>query len=338
MACPTDATLVLHASFSFRGRAGGADERLWVRWQSYAAASGYSVAGEGLERRATRRGHPGGIHGSPDTTENMPIRKVLKLDLRIGAAGAPFDAGAWAAGAKQVTGAKYGNGIARYEIPSAEWTGKDVAVGVRAIGANGKAAAWSNFAILPVIAPPETPHDVQVTDTAAGEHLVWMAKGDSFRIFRRIGDATDSTLAATTQQPEWTDHDRDFDKLYAYRVRTVMKLAGGREAEGAMSAEVSITPRDVFPPAAPAGLSASAAPSSIELSWSPNTERTMGTYSVYRSAAGAPSRESRTRLRFRHTRTGRPSTARSYLRTHVTAVSRTGHEVRGRRSWKLRCT
>jgi hypothetical protein len=259
------------------------------------------------------------------TTENMPIRKVLKLDLRIGAAGAPFDAGAWAAGAKQVTGAKYGNGIARYEIPSAEWTGKDVAVGVRAIGANGKAAAWSNFAILPVIAPPETPHDVQVTDTAAGEHLVWMAKGDSFRIFRRIGDATDSTLAATTQQPEWTDHDRDFDKLYAYRVRTVMKLAGGREAEGAMSAEVSITPRDVFPPAAPAGLSASAAPSSIELSWSPNTERTMGTYSVYRSAAGAPFERIADAVAIPAYSDRTAEHGKSY-RYEVTAVSRTGHE------------
>jgi hypothetical protein len=259
------------------------------------------------------------------TTENMPIRKVLKLDLRIGTAGAPFDVGAWAAGAKQVTGAKYSNGIARYEIPSAEFTGKDVAVGVRAIGANGKAAAWSNIAMLPVIAPPETPREVQVGDTAAGEHLVWTAKGDGFRVFRRIGDAGDFTLAATTQQPEWTDHDVDFDRLYTYRVQTVMKLAGGTEAEGDMSAEVTVTPRDVFPPAAPAALVASTAPTSIELSWNPNTERTMGTYSVYRSAAGAAFEKIADAVAIPAYSDRTAEHGKSY-RYQVTAVSRTGHE------------
>lgn len=260
------------------------------------------------------------------TTENMPIRKGLKLDLRIGTAGAaPFDAAAWAAGAQEVGGAKYGNGIAHYQIPAADWMGKDVTVGVRAIGANGKAAAWSNFATLPVIAPPETPQGVQVTDTAAGEHLVWTAKGDSFRVFRRVGDATDATLAATTQQTEWTDHDVDFDKLYSYRVQTVVKLAGGKEAEGEMSAEASVTPRDVFPPSAPAGLTASPAPNSVELNWSPNTERTMGAYSVYRAAGGGAFEKIADALAIPAYSDRTAEHGKSY-RYEVTAVSRTGHE------------
>jgi fibronectin type 3 domain-containing protein len=245
--------------------------------------------------------------------------------LRIGTAGASFDAGAWAAGAKQVSGAKYSNGIAHYEIPSADWTGKDVTVGVRAIGSNGKAAAWSNFVSVAVIAPPETPRNVKVTDTAEGEHLVWTAKGDSFRVFRRMGEATDFLPVATAQQPEWTDHDVDFDKLYAYRVQTVVNLAGGKEAEGEMSAEVGVTPQDVFPPAAPAGLAASAAPSSIELSWNPNTERTMGTYRVYRSTGGGAFENVADGVAIPAYSDRTAEHGKSY-RYQVTAVSRTGHE------------
>ncbi|HEY5480857.1 MAG TPA: hypothetical protein VIL39_05205, partial [Verrucomicrobiae bacterium] len=78
----------------------------------------------------------------------------------------------------------------------------------------------------------------------------------------------------------------DFGKPYTYRVRTIVKLAGGKEAESDLSDEIGITPQDVFPPAAPSGLTASAAPNSIELAWNPITEPAPGGYRVYRSTAG----------------------------------------------------
>jgi hypothetical protein len=259
------------------------------------------------------------------TTENMPIRKALKLDLRIGTAGAPFDAGAWAAGARQVSGAKYGNGIARYEIPAAEWTGKDTTVGVRVIGSNGKASKWSNFVSLPVVAPPETPRDVRVTDTPQGLHVAWTAHGDSFRVFRRAGDAGDFALVATVQQPEWTDHATDFGKPYAYKVQTVVKLAGGKEAEGDLSEEAVITPQDVFPPAAPSGLAASLAPNSIELTWNPNTEPTLAGYSVYRSTGAAAFEKIADAVSIPAYSDRTAEHGKTY-RYAVTAVSKTGHE------------
>jgi fibronectin type 3 domain-containing protein len=45
-------------------------------------------------------------------------------------------------------------------------------------------------------------------------------------------------------------------------------------------------PVDRFPPAVPSGLTALAGPSSIELSWDPNTEPDFAGYSVYRAAGG----------------------------------------------------
>jgi fibronectin type 3 domain-containing protein len=259
------------------------------------------------------------------TTENMPIRKALKLDLRIGTAGSPFDAGVWAAGARQISGAKYGNGMAHYEVPSAEWTGKSVTVGVRAIGSNGKASRWSNYVSLPVVAPPEKPGNVTVTDTPQGVHVAWTAHGDSFRVFRRSGDAGDFDLVATVEQPEWTDHAADFGKPYAYRVQAVVKLANGREAESDLSDPNGITPQDVFPPAVPSGVSASVAPSSIELTWNPNTEPTLGGYSVYRSTAGGAFEKiaAAVLIPAYSDRTAEHGKAYRYA---VTAVSRTGHE------------
>ena len=243
------------------------------------------------------------------TTENMPIRKGLKPDLRIGPAGVPFDAGVWATAAKQVSGVQFANGIARYEIPTTEWTGKDVTVGVRTAGSNGKPSRWSNFVSFPVVAPPETPR-VTVTDTPQGVRLAWTAHGDGFRVLRQTGGTGDFTLMATVEQPEWTDHAADIGKAYAYRIQTIVKLAGGKEAESDFSADAPITPQDLFPPAAPTGLGASVAPNSIELTWNPNTESTFGGYSVYRSTAGGAFEKLRTRLPFRLIRTVRPNTAR----------------------------
>jgi hypothetical protein len=259
------------------------------------------------------------------TTESMPIRKALKLDLRIGTVGAAFHADSWAAGAKPVSGAKYSEGTARYEIPAAEWTGKVATVGVRAIGANGKASAWSNFVNLPVIAPPEKPREVHATDTAQGVRVAWTAQGDSFRVFRRAGEAGDFALAATVQRPEWTDPATDFDKPYAYRVQAVVKLAGGREAEGDLSEEAGITPRDAFPPAAPTGLAATAAPNSVELSWNPNTEPGLGSYDVYRATGGGAFEKIADALAA-PAYSDRTAEHGKICHYAVTAVSRTDHE------------
>ena len=58
--------------------------------------------------------------------------------------------------------------------------------------------------------------------------------------------------------------------------------------ESDLSASVSLTPVDKFPPAVPAGLRASTAPNSIELNWEPNAEPDLAAYRVYRAIAGGP--------------------------------------------------
>jgi hypothetical protein len=73
-----------------------------------------------------------------------------------------------------------------------------------------------------------------------------------------------------------------------YVVRTVT-AADGNEIESYNSEPVTLTPRDIFPPAAPQGLVAAVLPGAtpsalvVDLSWSINLETDLAGYRVYRS-------------------------------------------------------
>jgi hypothetical protein len=221
------------------------------------------------------------------TGEGMPIKGILKLDLRVGPPTEPLQDDVWAASAPPVEPASIENGTATYEIPSAPWTGKDAVLGVRVTAENGKSSRWSNLLTVPVVAPPETPADVAAMNTAQGVSLSWRATGTDFRIFRRLGNEPFARIADTPQSP-WTDTSTEFGNTYVYQVQTIDKLAGDHEAESDLSQTASITPIDKFPPAVPAGARATATSNSVELSWDADTDPDLAGYRVYRAAPGAP--------------------------------------------------
>jgi hypothetical protein len=223
----------------------------------------------------------------PRTTEGVAIKAPLDLDLRIGTAQPPFSQEVWAAHATPIPAGPVDNGVARYEIPVAPWTGKEATLAVRVLSPRGKTVGWSNFVNVTVVAPPERPADLHAEATAQGVRLTWRARGDSFRVYRRTGNDSFAPVA-NVPQPSFTDSAAEFGTHYIYQVQTIVKLPENAEAESDVSEEVGITPVDVFPPAVPAGLNASAAPNSIELSWEGDTEPDLAGYFVYRSAgAGA---------------------------------------------------
>ncbi|HWB87525.1 MAG TPA: hypothetical protein VG675_25510 [Bryobacteraceae bacterium] len=222
------------------------------------------------------------------TTEGVVIKGPLKVDLRIGPGGSPFQIDEWAATAKQIPEGQIEISKARYEIPAAEWTGKEVILGVRTVGTNGKESDWSNLVTVPVVAAPERPGDVRAEATAQGVHLTWRAQGNDFRVYRRSAPGERFAAVADVPQPDWTDANTESGKTYNYQVQTIVKLGDNREAESDPSAVVSVTPRDTFPPAIPSHLRAAPSIHSVELTWDRNLEPDLAGYRVYRSVAGGP--------------------------------------------------
>ncbi|HLI82845.1 MAG TPA: hypothetical protein VKV17_02955 [Bryobacteraceae bacterium] len=227
--------------------------------------------------------------GAPTlTTEGMPIQSVLTLDVRVGPTGERFDENAWAATARRLASGSTKDGAFQYETDTAAWMGKNVTVGVRAIGPNGKPSNWS-FASVPVVAPPQPPSNLKAENTASGVRLVWNGSGSVFRIYRKTGAGEFVQVAEAPLSP-WTDNTSQFGQRYEYKIQTVVK-SDNHEAESPFSPAVTIATMDIFPPATPSGLEITAAPNSFELSWNGDTEPDLAVYRVYRSVDGGPFRK-----------------------------------------------
>ncbi len=219
------------------------------------------------------------------TTEGLPL--VLRgAELRAGPyARDPFDADAWAAQASLLDTSGLKPGPARIEADAAPWTGQEVFFRVRLFGKKGRDGGWSGFASLHVIAPLAAPSGVAAEATSAGVRLTWAGpvepSGLVYRVLRGVGKGAPSEAAVVASR-EWLDTEARYGESYSYSVQAVLK-SGASAAESAVSAPVSITPVDRFPPAAPKGLTTVAGVSSIELTWDENGETDLGGYFVYRA-------------------------------------------------------
>lgn len=249
-----------------------------------------NIPGRGENLAAVERGSNLIVHFTLPTltTEGQVLKQGLRLDLRIGLKpGGQFTVASWAAGAKAVGGGTAANGVAEYKIPVAEWVGKEVALAVRIVGANGRDAGWTDLATVTVVAPVEPPRDVRAAAVPEGVHLAWQSTATAFAVLRRGPDEKNYTPLGRAEKPEWTDKTAEFGKPYSYLVMA-LATAGKGEAQSELSQEAAITPVDTFPPATPTGLTAVPSTSSIELVWERNTEPTLAGYRVYRASGSGP--------------------------------------------------
>lgn len=193
--------------------------------------------------------------------------------------------------------------------------GATLAYRVRTRASRKRASADSNTVTVRVYPVPERIASLQAGVTEPAIELSWPAPmrtsgGDplpgvsGYHIYRGELDPSSAdaaskdltqakwisllTLLAPSPTTSYRDTFFDFGKTYLYVIRSVI-LAGGSALESSDSASVIVTPRDVFPPAAPQGLVAAvlpgAAPGSLEvdLSWSINLETDLAGCRVYRS-------------------------------------------------------
>jgi fibronectin type 3 domain-containing protein len=117
--------------------------------------------------------------------------------------------------------------------------------------------------------------DPSSSEAAAGDlsKAVWKAP------FQQIGKSENNAYSDTAL---------DFGRTYLYVVRSVTQ-AERAQLESADSVPAIVTPRDVFPPAAPQNVviaslpGAAAGSESVELSWSIGVETDLAGYRIYRS-------------------------------------------------------
>jgi hypothetical protein len=91
-----------------------------------------------------------------------------------------------------------------------------------------------------------------------------------------------------SQGPAFRDGQAEFGRMYVYSVRSVVEYPG-EMLESADSNLVDVTPKDIFPPAAPQGLVIAMVPregdtpATLDLSWAIGPETDIAGYRVYRS-------------------------------------------------------
>ncbi len=207
------------------------------------------------------------------TTEGLALTKVKAVELRV-------STGATSGSVNLKASAP---GPIHDQIAANEWVGKDVVLTVRATGPKGKTSEWSNAVPLSVGVPLGVPANLVAENVAEGVRLRWQGAGPRYRVFRSLTDQTPDRLAES-DQPEYVDKTTNYGSMYKYFVQAIT-ADDLRQSE--ISVVVAITPRDDFPPAVPAGLSAVAGVSAIELAWERNTEDDFRGYNVYRSTEGA---------------------------------------------------
>jgi len=169
-------------------------------------------------------------------------------------------------------------------IPVSGLVGQQVTITERTTGGKGRESAASNKVTLQVQQPVPPPTGVAAKPVPAGVEVSWRAPGaTSFRIFRTDENTKIPQQVGESNSDTFIDRNTEYGKHYEYVVQALHD-----KAESEVSERAGVTPVDVFPPAVPAGVTATAGIAAIELAWERNTEPDFARYIVWRATGDGP--------------------------------------------------
>ena len=208
--------------------------------------------------------------------------------------------------------------------PLGDWQlGQAAILAVTALNRAGRHAGYSNQVGIQPLEPPDAPVIQAPGVTAEGVTLEWRAseQAEEYVIERAEGSDTDFVTLGRLATVLFLDRTARFGVTYRYRLRPFRVSASGW-VEGPPSETISISPRDVFPPAPPQGLRAVRTADAVELSWRPNDEPDLAGYRVLRGGVALSPLIAGTSFSDRTVAAGTP------YEYEITAVDASGNESR----------
>lgn len=141
------------------------------------------------------------------------------------------------------------------------------------------------------VSPPVTnliahqiPHAIELTWSAPRTSLTGYPLPNlaGYRIYRGVkSQPGEQALIGKAPSASYRDASFQFGETYVYTVAAVF-TRDGYTATSAASAPVEVTPREIFPPSPPSGLTAVYTGQSVELIWKPEIDPHLAGYNVYR--------------------------------------------------------
>jgi hypothetical protein len=172
------------------------------------------------------------------------------------------------------------------------------------INNHNQSAGLSNQVLITPVPIPSSPGGLSAKVTENAIDLTWVAPSENtdgsrpariagYNIYR----SDDARKFPSTpinrdlvQTPEFEDCSFEFDRTYYYEV-TVLASRQNPFAESDRSAVLTVSPRDVFPPAPPGDFNAIVQERATILLWAPSPSPDVAGYRIYRREEGTTERQ-----------------------------------------------
>lgn len=157
---------------------------------------------------------------------------------------------------------------------------------IRGMTRSGRGGQPSARITVPLVAPPAPPAALKGSFSETALALTWTGPVQiapaTFNVYAPQGNTPINATPLSAPAFELTGVEFGIERCFV--VRTV-EVVGGLPIESEPSEESCVTPKDIFPPAAPQRLQVVPAPGVMNLSWQPNAEADLAGYIVLRGDA-----------------------------------------------------
>jgi hypothetical protein len=170
---------------------------------------------------------------------------------------------------------------------------------VRLFNQDGRGADFSNFALItPLTDLASAPVNLQANVTQTELTLAWAAPAANesgttpaniagYNLYRKAGENFVKLNAQPLKEPRYVEKSFQFGAPYEFVVRALSFTPGNANLseaiEGNASASLAYTPKDTFPPTAPAAITIASINAQVSLFWPSNPEPDLAGYNVYRT-------------------------------------------------------